>query len=38
MKRSTSSAKVYSRTLEEDDLSGEVDEDEEKCGEEVDVR
>ena len=36
MKRSTSSAKVYTRTLEEDDHSGEVDKDEEKCDEEVD--
>lgn len=36
MKRSTSSAKVYTRTLEEDDHSGEVDTDEEKCDEEVD--
>jgi len=34
MKRSTSSAKVYSRTLEEDDHSEEVVKDEETCDEE----
>jgi hypothetical protein len=36
IKRTTSSVKVYSRTLEEDDHSEEVDKDEKKCDEEVD--